>query len=309
MPLEDFIDLSLIGTPIRECVSVRLGIVPASVIDALKAGSYDQAPVIEGDPSYNFFDLRPIGVVPTGDLCDLAAEGRPLTADNPTIRCRMGDIHELREAQSKDRDVVFDRGCFTDNDAFIVDLLYMLSLHSCCLATQTSELMSGDPLSHGRFIEEYFLITVADVNKAPLRSLLYGAFHDFELGLSRLSQRHVPDARSWLSLLSGHSRNQVMRTWELSQRQEADFDPLHYCRLGDLLSIVVDNRDLRAVLGITNEEAFRVASRRLREARNRVMHPVKPIALDVEDLDKWLGTIDELDAMSRAVAKAMQSPA
>ena len=249
------LDLRELAIPLDRCIVARVGEVEPSIIQALIANGYDQAPVL--DPQG-----RPIGIVPTSALQQIQSEGTPLLPNDSTI-----------ERARLPADVELD------------DFLDLLSRNRALLVQ-----IGPDSFS---------LLTISDLNKHPLRSLLYEIFADLEVSLAAFIAGRCLDPQEWIPHLSEDQQVQVLGFWEVTRRSGVDIDPLSACTLSNLISILTSNGRMMTTLGYNSKSHAQSVLGRLPKLRNKVMHPVRPLVLSSGDVSNIRETIQRVKDMQR----------
>jgi hypothetical protein len=130
------------------------------------------------------------------------------------------------------------------------------------------------------------LLTISDLNKHPVRSVLYLILAELEMELASLIADVCPDPWEWLPTLSRERQVRVIGFWEVTKRFDvnADTGPLSACMLTDLISVLAKTEKVRTAAGYRNSNEVYKPLSRLAELRNKVMHPVSPLVLGIEDV-------------------------
>lgn len=213
-------------------------------------------------------DRGVVGTVPIEALRELHATDRPLTPDHPAV--------ETAQFQPLTR---------------LDHVLQVLAQTRAALVAS-----NGSPTG---------LVTVSDLNKHPVRAVLYGIFADLEIALASLIGRHHPNPNTWLDRLTEDHRVYVLGFWEVTKRAGMDIGPLAGCTLTQLLAVVEADPLIREALGFASRtQAGRVVGS-LPKLRNKVMHPVRPLVLrknDVEAVRETLIRVLELHERVRGAA-------
>jgi hypothetical protein len=149
------------------------------------------------------------------------------------------------------------------------------------------------------------LITRSDLNRHYLRAVIYGILAELEEGLANLVDKQFPDPWAWLGRLDDETQARLAGYWIISQRRNVDIGPVTGATLSQLLNIVSRSPELVERLGYSSGKGFKDETRHVPEIRNRIMHPVRPMVLEMEDvtlLKTTLATVTALTAKLRAVA-------
>jgi hypothetical protein len=229
------------------------------VINKLEGNRFDQAPVFDRETRKLW------GLVETIYLKSLLGQQADLGADDPMI---------MREK------IEFRVGDFVT----INDLFERMKQNRAVIVIQESG-NKGD--SHNAPI--YGLFTISDLNRHDVRGIIYLQLCTVEAGLARLVERILPEPWEWLSFLKEHSQVQALGSWELSKRRSVDIAPIAGINLSDLIDVVNRSEKITKALGYSSAREFSknigsIGS--ISDLRNRVMHPVRPLVLGLDDVTK-----------------------
>ena len=128
------------------------------------------------------------------------------------------------------------------------------------------------------------LLTISDLNRHTLRSALYSLMAHVEAELAALVERAFPDAWTWIRSLNEGHQVSVLGYWELSKRRGIDVGPVAATTLSQLIQVTGRSRDLLKRLGFESRTPFDDHTSGIPDLRNRVMHPVRPLILDADDV-------------------------
>lgn len=206
-----------------------------------------------------------IGMIPTTRLIELQESGLPLTADDAKIVTG-------RLAPEPTLDVLLD----------------FIALHrSAIVGARDGGVGDG-------------FVTLSDLNKHPLRALLYPLYAELEAELAAAVSAHYPEPWVWLEMLDKDKQARLVGYWELSKREGVDIGPLSGTMLSELVRIVEKTDPLRKTLGFESKGKWGDFVGGLIELRNGVMHPVRPLFAtpdDVKDVREQLTRV--LDLLGR----------
>jgi hypothetical protein len=152
------------------------------------------------------------------------------------------------------------------------------------------------------------LLTISDLNEHALRGPLYALLSSLEVSLSKLVGRNFTDPWEWLGSLSEENQVQILGYWELSKKKGVDIGPLAATTLPQLLNIVARRKDLRALLGMKSRNEFESHTGHLVKLRNSVMHPVKPLILQKEDVRRVLDWVRAAKELQKAALPHVSVP-
>ncbi len=150
-------------------------------------------------------------------------------------------------------------------------------------------------------------VTFSDLNKHPVRSAMYPLFAELEAHLATLIERRHEDPWRWIAHLDRDKQARIVGYWELSKRDGVDIGPIAGATLHELLTIVRKDSALRDSLGITNGNKWDSLAHSINELRNLVMHPVRPMFSNPDDLAKTrqkLLSLSALVAISKSLARS-----
>lgn len=265
--MEDVIDLERLCIPLDRCVTVTPGPVDPLVLSTLTERGYDQTPVY--DPSSRCY----YGLAETGYLRSLLEAGKPLRHDDGRIRDE-------------------ERNFRVSSFVTIFDLLEKMAAQRAVIVISESDATEYGP---GEII--WGLFTISDLNRHAVRSAIYHLLADVEAGMAKWLEALLPDPWAWLRYLDEEQQARILGYWELSRRKGMDVGPVAAVTLAQLLKVF--SRDERAArqLGYESRSKFEKAVGRLPYIRNGVMHPVRPLVLaheDVERINRGVLTLEKL---------------
>ena len=260
-------DLRGMAVPLRHCMVVRLGAVDPDVVTELEASGYDQAPVTDAGGS------RFYGLVLTRELRALLHAGAPLAL-------------EAHGAMMARRCLSIGRG---------VGLRLLLEKLGEEGAVLVDNVVGAD--QHGEHRMSLGLIAVADLNRQPLRSVLYGYLARAERGLMQLVRLRCLDPWKWLTRLNEDAQVRIIGYWELAKRQGIDVGPYVALTLTDLFRIVEREPELLSELGYKSKTSFSNATGPLVDLRNRIMHPIRPLVHTRSDVQRLATHVEDLEVL------------
>jgi hypothetical protein len=171
------------------------------------------------------------------------------------------------------------------------------------IATETTLNDLLDALSESRSVlvnnnsKSIGIVTISDLNKHPLRSAIYPLFATLETELATLIAESCTDPWEWIPNLGRQRRVQVLGSWEVAKRAGVETDPLTGCMFTDLIEVFVKNDTVRTKTSYRNATQARQASEKLPKFRNKVMHPVSPLVLSIEDVTEMRETIRRIEEL------------
>lgn len=270
-------DLRSMAVPLKDCVGVGLGGIDPGVVAALEEGDYDQAPVTdEGGICIH-------GLVLTTELKDLLRDGTPLTVD----------AHGATLA----------RRCLSICGG--VRLTLLLNKLGEEGALLVDNVIGVD--QYGEIRVSLGLIAVADLNRQPLRAVLYRFLARAERGLEQLVRLRCSEPWEWLTKLGEEAQVRIIGYWALAKRQGIDVGPYAALTLTDLLRIVEGSPALLSELGYKSRSSFSSATGSLVDLRNRVMHPIRPLVHTRNDVQRLAKRVEGLEDLCGRAERSCES--
>lgn len=140
------------------------------------------------------------------------------------------------------------------------------------------------------------ILTCGDLQKAPVRMLLFGLVTLLEMNLLRLIRRHYsPD--SWQKLLKRERLDIATRLWQESQARNEATDLLDYLQFCDKRELVLHHSLLLQQLGLKSKRSGEKFLKATEHLRNRLAH-----AQDLVAGSSWTELISlaaEIEALLR----------
>lgn len=193
---------------------------------------------------------KPLGVVLTAHLEELLAKSRPLEPTSPVVGTRRiglsPPIDDLLAAMAEQRGVIIG---------------------------DTAEDSPG-------------FVTLSDLNRHHFKAALYPAFAELEAGLADLVAAQFDDPWDWLEILDKDRQARLVGYWELSKRDGVDIGPLAGTMLSELNDIGASSEPIRRTLGFETKGQWKSTFDGISALRNAVMHPVRPMIHDIEDVNR-----------------------
>lgn len=273
---EECIPLEDVCIRLHECVCVRPGPVSDEVLGILGQKRYDHAPVYDAESKTCY------GLAHTSYLQRLLKEGANLKADDPHV-C--------------DENKYFRVGVHTN----IYQLVNKLKSESAVIVIQESD---ATEYGHAEFLLGLF--TISDLNRHEIRSVLYRLFSDVESEIAKLVERDIPEPWEWITLLAEEQQVRILGYWELAKRRNMDIGPIAATTLTNLLTIVGKSPGLRNLFGFRSRKEFDKYSGKLPEFRNRIMHPVRPVVLDQQDVKELYAVVRFLEKLKNRAIEVLK---
>ena len=141
------------------------------------------------------------------------------------------------------------------------------------------------------------LMTRSDLNRRAVRAVLYHVLFELEERLSRFVQAVHVDVSEWIRFLREESQARVLGWWEVSRRKGIDLAPIHTATLTELAQVVESSQLAREKLGFQSATKVREALQPIKDVRNKVMHPVRPLVLGAEDVAQLKAALDSAQSV------------
>lgn len=138
------------------------------------------------------------------------------------------------------------------------------------------------------------LVTYSDMNKSPVRALLFILISKFEFLLLQEIKSHYKGTSSWFSRLDSTRQNKVRRNFEEKKKADVDTAIEDCLNLGDMLCILEKDDDLRARMGYQSRNSCKNELGSLDDLRNRIMHPSDSLIDCYEDVAKLKVRVERL---------------
>jgi len=131
------------------------------------------------------------------------------------------------------------------------------------------------------------LVTYADFDKRPVRSLLYALISELE---KRLIQRMEDEKTSeyWLGKLNHSGRRNVLKWHRQRKAQGMQLSEVDCFSLENIFSAIGREKAFRESVGLEGGD-YEETARRIVELRNKVAHPGLDLTATVEELNELIG--------------------
>jgi len=260
------VDVQQILVPWSDCLSVVLGPVQPDLVDEMKRRDFDYAPVFHSsDPRVGV-----LGLVSRRRLGELVSQGGQLTKDTPGVY-----HYQWYDGVSARSDLDGLLRQMAERPVWIVE----------------DEGDAGE--EYGEIHVEYGIVTRSDLNKHPIRVIVYEVLAKLEMALADLVREHLTNHLDWIRRLSEESQARILGYWELSKLQGVDLGPVVGATLADLLNVLARNENLRGRLGYDSRNAFEDSVGGIAGVRNQTMHPVRPLVGSAESCTRLADILKE----------------
>jgi hypothetical protein len=162
--------------------------------------------------------------------------------------------------------------------------------------------------SHELIEKPLGLLTFSDLNRHPVRAILYSLLASLESSLAYFVEEWTtdPDPYSWIRKLKEESQVQILGYWELSKKRDVEVGPLAATTLPQLINIVAGNKEFFSKLGYDSRNEFERHTGKISGLRNCTMHPVRPLILDHHCVGDVFNTVKSIIDLSNRIEKAFR---
>lgn len=115
------------------------------------------------------------------------------------------------------------------------------------------------------------IVTCGDLQKAPVRMLLFGLITLLEMNLLRIVQRYYPQD-SWQSILKPDRLEAAQRLWRESQARNEATDLVDYLQFCDKRDLLLHQTELVQQLGLKSKRSGERFLKAAEQLRNRLAH-------------------------------------
>lgn len=115
------------------------------------------------------------------------------------------------------------------------------------------------------------LITGADLQKPPVRMLLFGYITLLEMNLGELISAKLPGG-SWKSLLSEGRLNKAEALYQERLAKNEDLDLIECLQISDKMHIILNAPNLKAYFPMSSKREGKRLSNQVRDLRDRIAH-------------------------------------
>ena len=264
------IEFHTVAVPWGQCITVELGPIEASSLAVLRANGFDDAPVTSRE--------NVLGIVSVERLDALHSSGDTLALEH----------------------VDADESRFLGVNGTEIDAIGMLH----ALAVTRSVILRR---AQATDVEPVGFVTISDLNRQAVRAVIYEVLAGLETDLAFVVQHLFLDPWDWVRYLNEDSQVRVLGHWDLAKRRGVDVGPITAATLTQLLQVAVKSSVVMDRLGYRRRTELERDSGRLPELRNRVMHPVRPLVLDIDDAGAMARALDSALRISHRVTEAART--
>jgi hypothetical protein len=258
------VNLERISTPKESLLMFQTGPIDVQRLAEARSRRFDHAPVTDGADQL-------LGVISVAHVEQLHHAGLPIEPADPELY-----LHEFADRIS------------------LLPFLEEIAERRAVVIRDTD----------GQHDPDWFaLVTISDLNRHAFRSHLYPLVAELETVLADLIDRTYDDPWSWITWTGESAQIGHIGRWELEKRKGVDTSPITGCTLTDLINVIAKSDDLRPALGFGNRKKFQEFSGPFALLRNQIMHPVRPLILEANDVNElYRRVLNLLELTSRVTA-------
>jgi hypothetical protein len=138
----------------------------------------------------------------------------------------------------------------------------------------------------------YFIITLPDINKRPVRTLCYQLLMQLETRLAEMIQNRYDSEELFEEL-----NHRTLGLWKQDEINDNKVHIAEHMGIGDIKKIVRKDGDMVDELGFESKTKFGNQLSGVVKLRNKVMHPTRTLAHDQDHLEKQKERLDRIDEL------------
>lgn len=163
----------------------------------------------------------------------------------------------------------------------------VLLLHE--LRDRYPELVNHVSGPHTSYDEQYMIITLADLNKRPVREMLYRLLHELESNLADKIQAEYPDSEDILKYV----RSPAIGRWKKDQIRGLQLHVAEHLNIIDIMQVVqASSSTFVDECGFSSKPDVQNSLGRIDNIRNRVMHSTRSLVYARDDVESVLAVIE-----------------
>ncbi len=259
------IDLTTISTPREHAVVATNGPVDLEVIAQATEANIRTLPIIDGDGPCG-------GAISVAKLAELAASKTALTPEHATTEC--------------------------EHFPHLVPVATLLR----ALADHGIVVHSGDP-EHVTEPTWFGIVTTADLNKPIFRAHVYQMLVILETSLGQLIMDEFGDDWGAIRLLSEHTQGRIREFYEEEKAEGIELSPVTNATLSDLFFIATESHRVWNLMGFDAPAELRPIAHRINDLRNVIMHPVRPLIVNQQEMRDLVIAITDIESLTNAISK------
>lgn len=138
----------------------------------------------------------------------------------------------------------------------------------------------------------YFIITLPDVNKRPVRTLCYQLLMQLETRLAEMIQEEYDSEE-----LFGEVNHRTLGLWKQDEINDNKVHIAEHMNIGELKKIVRKDGDMVDELGFGSKTKFGDQLSGVVDLRNKIMHPTRTLAHDKDHLETQRDRLARINEM------------
>lgn len=198
-------------------------------------------------------------------------------------------LEQTKEIKPAFREIMVDR--IVSADTRILDMINLFQASRFFFVLEGNKLVG--------------LVTYSDLNKSPVRALLFILISKLEFLLLQRIKSHYKDALSWFNKLDSKRQNKIKSIFEDKKKDDVDTAIEDCLNLGDMLCILEKDEDFRSKIGYPSKSSCENELGSLDNLRNRTMHPSNSLIDCYEDVAKLKVRVERLQ---EGISRIQESP-
>jgi hypothetical protein len=138
----------------------------------------------------------------------------------------------------------------------------------------------------------YFIITLPDVNKRPVRTLCYQLLMQLETRLADMIRDEYNSEE-----LFGEVGHRTLGLWKQDEINDNKVHISEHMGIGDIKKVVRKNGDMVDELGFESKTKFGNQLSGVVQLRNKVMHPTRTLVHDTDHLEQQKDRLDRINEL------------
>ncbi|MCO5216707.1 MAG: hypothetical protein M9950_11230 [Thermomicrobiales bacterium] len=259
------INLATISTPREKALVALEGPIDPELIASATEAHFHSLPLVADDG-------RCLGTISVQELARLAANRTPLTTEHATSPCA--------------------------RLPYLVPIGTLVqSLLDPGIIIHTADPDADLPVTW------FGIITPADLNKPIFRAHVYMMLVTLETSLGQLIMDEFGDDWGAIRLLSENTQRRVKEFWDEERAEGVDLSPITTVTLSDLFHIAIESHRVWSLMGFDSPATLRPIAQHVNDLRNRIMHPVRPLIVNQQELRELADGIHSIETLTHALEK------
>ena len=144
------------------------------------------------------------------------------------------------------------------------------------------------------------IVTRSDLQKAPVRMLIFGFISILEMHLLQIIKRIYPDG-SWKNFLKRNRFNEAKKTYDLRHAKNEALDLIDCIQLADKRDLLINNVDILKKIGFNSKTTAEKFLKKVEGLRNKLAH-----AQEIDSGSSWPEII-ELTVKVESIIKKIEN--